>query len=289
MADKGRYTTIFTDAVALIRSDITYWPKLSNCWFPVSTWVEVLTKSNHINASMAHLISETGALLSAATIDHILFDKTGTICGDTQSMSHVVNGMESTETVLAESNSLVQVDEAVVGGPLDMASLRASGWTLDKTMWTIKMFSFDADRRTSSLLVLVQDAQDGMRVCSLVKGAPDGILNLVSSVLDTEQFKETVAQLGQDGYRIIAMGIQDVAQNSTLFELVYPHDVRNNTSIEKVEAMARKRTQTTVHRDAVETVATFQYCGFACFEASVRASSPRRTNNLHMSVTACHH
>ena len=62
-----------------------------------------------------------------------------------------------------------------------------------------------------------------------MKGAPDAILNLVSSV-NTEQFKETVAQLGQDGYRIIAMGIQDVAQNSTLFELVYPYDVRNNTS-----------------------------------------------------------
>ena len=108
----------------------------------------------------AHVVcSDPGSLLSAATIDHVLFDnKTGTICGDTQSMSHVVNATESTDIVLAGSNSLVQVEEALVGDPLDTASLRAFGWTLvdetngsyqkdGATMWQIKAFPFDANRR----------------------------------------------------------------------------------------------------------------------------------------------
>ena len=233
--------------------------------------------------------SEPGALLTASNIDHVLFDKTGTICGDTQSMSHVVNATASTNLVLAGSNSLVQVDDALVGDPLDMASLRASGWTLNKkdgsyqkdgsTLWQIKTFPFDANRRTSSSIVLIQDVQGDIKLCSLVKGSPDAILKLVSSV-DQDRFRDTVAQLGRDGYRIIAIGIEVIGENSTLFESIFPSGFQNTTSITKAIAKARKRTQTLLHRDAVETVATFEFCGFACFEASVRPSSPRVIKEL---------
>ncbi|KAI2513197.1 calcium-transporting ATPase [Fragilaria crotonensis] len=233
--------------------------------------------------------SEPGALLTASTIDHVLFDKTGTICGDTQAMSHVVNGTTSTDLVLAGSNSLVLVDEALVGDPLDKASLSASGWTLNKTngsyqkdgstLWQIKTFPFDANRRTSSSIGLVHEEHGGARLCSLVKGSPDAILKLVSSV-DKDRFRDTVVQLGQDGYRIIAIAIEDIGENSTLFESIFPSGFQNTTSIEKAVAMARKRTQTSLHRDSVETVATFEFCGFACFEASVRPSSPRVIKEL---------
>ena len=49
--DKGRYS-ILTDAVMLIRADITYGPRLSNCWLPASTLVEALRKFDLIEASL---------------------------------------------------------------------------------------------------------------------------------------------------------------------------------------------------------------------------------------------
>jgi hypothetical protein len=52
MTEKGKYSFL-TDAVMQIRSDITYGPRLSDCWPPASTWVEALRKMNLIDASIA--------------------------------------------------------------------------------------------------------------------------------------------------------------------------------------------------------------------------------------------
>ena len=51
MADKGK-SSILSDAVMLLRSDVTYGPRLLNCWLPASTWVEALKKSVLIDASL---------------------------------------------------------------------------------------------------------------------------------------------------------------------------------------------------------------------------------------------
>jgi hypothetical protein len=51
MAEKGKYS-LLTDAVMRIRSDITYGPRLSDCWLPSSTWVEALRKMNPIDESI---------------------------------------------------------------------------------------------------------------------------------------------------------------------------------------------------------------------------------------------
>ncbi|KAI2488670.1 hypothetical protein MHU86_6071 [Fragilaria crotonensis] len=50
MVDKGKYA-ILTDAVMLLRTDITYGPRLSNCWLPASTWAEALGRFD-VNASL---------------------------------------------------------------------------------------------------------------------------------------------------------------------------------------------------------------------------------------------
>ena len=51
MSDIGVYT-IFARAVALIRSDATYGPRMSNCWLPAATWVEVLRRTGHVDPSI---------------------------------------------------------------------------------------------------------------------------------------------------------------------------------------------------------------------------------------------
>ena len=52
MADQGIYT-ILTKAAMLSRFDPTYGPRLMNCWLPAETWVEVLKRTGHIDASLA--------------------------------------------------------------------------------------------------------------------------------------------------------------------------------------------------------------------------------------------
>jgi len=51
MAERGK-TTILARAVALIRSDMTFGPRLSNCWLPASAWVEALRKWGHIDPTV---------------------------------------------------------------------------------------------------------------------------------------------------------------------------------------------------------------------------------------------
>ncbi|KAI2502628.1 hypothetical protein MHU86_11822 [Fragilaria crotonensis] len=51
MADQGIYT-ILTKAAILTRFDPTYGPRLMNCWLPAETWVEVIKRTGHIDASL---------------------------------------------------------------------------------------------------------------------------------------------------------------------------------------------------------------------------------------------
>ena len=68
MSDKhGRYS-ILTDAITLIRSDITYGPRLSNCWLPASTWVEALTKLNLIDVSLAIDVRKFNSAMSKSPL-----------------------------------------------------------------------------------------------------------------------------------------------------------------------------------------------------------------------------
>jgi hypothetical protein len=67
MSDKGRYS-ILTDAITLIQSDITYGPRLSNCWLPASTWVEALTKSNLIDVSLAIDVRKFNSAMSKSPL-----------------------------------------------------------------------------------------------------------------------------------------------------------------------------------------------------------------------------
>lgn len=58
LVDKGIYA-ILTDAIMLLQSDITYGPRLSNCWLlPASTWGEALGRFGVINAPLLGIIDE---------------------------------------------------------------------------------------------------------------------------------------------------------------------------------------------------------------------------------------
>jgi hypothetical protein len=52
MTDAGRINALIARAVMLLRSDIVYGPRLSNCWLPATVLAEALAKSGHIDASL---------------------------------------------------------------------------------------------------------------------------------------------------------------------------------------------------------------------------------------------
>jgi hypothetical protein len=67
MPDKGRYS-ILTGAIMLMRLDITYGPRLSNCWLPASTFIEALTKLNLIDVSLAIDVRKFNSAMSKSPL-----------------------------------------------------------------------------------------------------------------------------------------------------------------------------------------------------------------------------
>jgi manganese-transporting P-type ATPase len=240
--------------------------------------------------------SEPGSLLTASTIDHVLFDKTGTICSDTQAISHTENATEWTPLVLAGSNSIVQVDGNWIGDPLELASLRASNWTMEDSntkrfvytndnkeqlqMWQIKTFPFDPNRRTSSSVVLVQHNDGSLKLYALVKGSPDSILNLLR--VEKQDYNKLVSHLGRDGYRIVSLGIREITNHTESIQQLLTTTTSakkpiNQKMFAKIHKLAHK--SNILHRDVVES-GSFNFAGISCFEASIRPSSPRVVQQL---------
>jgi cation-transporting ATPase 13A1 len=234
--------------------------------------------------------SEPAALLTASSVNHILFDKTGTMTTDTQSLAMVRTRSESEEflanLVLAGCHSLVDLNGDMIGDPLDLASFRNSGWNMNDqdsrrfsrkvgeqevSLWQIKTFPFDASRRTSSSLVLVHSG-DSSKLFKLVKGSPEKMVDLVA--VDGKWFTNTTKELGEDGYRIVAMGAQDVSDDSAVVKQLFPLGLPCTRLSSKVIKRAQRAATRLIVRDSFECPG-FSFCGFSCFSAVIRPSTPR--------------
>eukprot|EP00536_Pseudo-nitzschia_multiseries_P018215 jgi/Psemu1/328763/estExt_fgenesh1_pg.C_22580002 len=265
--------------------------------------------------------SEPGSLLTAAYVDTVVFDKTGTLTADTQSLSKMISTPSQPEIfanesfqrfVLAGCHSLVHFrdDEtgktSVVGDPLDQAALRFSRWKYNDTlglysrpdinteedssprssespparMWQICTFPFDPGRRLSSAIVLLERENSRLELWKLTKGSPDTMIDMMdqeASNVTAEEFRNQTQQLEMQGYRSIALGAENLAASS-LADTLFPNGLSPDA---KCLAEARANGET-LHRtdvDSAEPGPTF--CGFGCFEASVRTSSKRIVRELN--------
>ena len=63
MADTRVYAVVIM-AVVLIRSDITYGPRLLKSWLPAETWVEALRKLGHIDEDLVFRVRQFDAAFS---------------------------------------------------------------------------------------------------------------------------------------------------------------------------------------------------------------------------------
>jgi len=267
--------------------------------------------------------SEPGSLLTAAYVDTVVFDKTGTLTADTQSLSKVVSTPSQSEPfakesfqrfVLAGCHSLVHFrdDENgktnVVGDPLDQAALRFSRWKYNEALnfysrpetendsslrpsdsparlWQICTFPFDPSRRLSSAIVLLERENSSLELWKLTKGSPDTMITMMDSSasnVSTEEFQNQTQKLEMQGYRSIALGAENFA-NSTLARTMFPNGLSTDTN-----SLAEARVKgETLHRTEVDNTPGLIFCGFGCFEASVRTSSKRIVNELNRGGLKC--
>ena len=244
---------------------------------------------------------EPGSLLTAASVDCVVFDKTGTLTADTQSMSQIVSYQNSQKKtariVLAGCHALVrstQADERWIGDPLDSASFLFSGWRYDKKdgsfcdkqqrrLWQLKTFPFDANRKLSSALVLVQQGKE-YSLMYVVKGSSETVqrnfLRRKNRKFQT-WYQGQLTELGKDGVRTVAMVAKTVeVTNSSLCEALLPTGAEQNITahLRKAKKLAKKL----VSRDDIESDSAtgWKFCGFACFDATVRPSTPRIIREL---------
>ena len=66
MADTRIYAVVIR-AVMLIRSDITYGPRLLNSWLPAETWVEALRNLGHIDEDLVFSVHQFNAAFSKSS------------------------------------------------------------------------------------------------------------------------------------------------------------------------------------------------------------------------------
>jgi magnesium-transporting ATPase (P-type) len=190
-----------------------------------------------------------------------------------------------------------------VGDPLDKAALAFSGWRYDQLsssyyhpgvhssefapsepvrLWQIRSFPFDPTRRLSSAIVLVQLKDQSFQLWKLMKGSPETMKDLFNKDVENfdARFGERTQEHDMQGYRSIAMGAENVS-NSTIRFLLFP----NELSAEHDSLNYAISQGLGFHRNDIETPSdsgsALLFCGFCCFDASVRTSSRRVINELN--------
>jgi magnesium-transporting ATPase (P-type) len=244
------------------------------------------------------------------------------LTADTQSLSKLVPPSSSTNDViafqrclLAGCHSLVYFTDSskgkqrFVGDPLDEAALRFSGWKYNQTnsqfflsmvkaqlaepsdpvaLWQIKSFPFDPNRRLSTAIVLIKRKDSSFELWRVTKGAPDTLQHsfTTQSNDDLSTFQHQKRELERNGYRSIAMGAENLTKSPLALSL-FPEGLSSSPSD---LAFARSQGDDLLRED-IEGLKTTEPMltnyGFACFDASLRRSSPRIVRELKKAGIAC--
>ena len=162
--------------------------------------------------------------------------------------------------------------------------------TNTQKMWQIKAFPFDPTRRRSAALLLVQHEYNDFRLWKVVKGAPDGMKPMLNGThtrstngkyMTKEEFLENYERitenLGSKGIRSVTLAAKDVT-NSPIGGILFPEGLpKKYEEILQRLRNAKKVAKHQFHISDFETDMTdsMTFIGFACFDASVRESTPR--------------
>eukprot|EP00002_Diphylleia_rotans_P031255 TRINITY_DN6487_c0_g1_i1.p1 TRINITY_DN6487_c0_g1~~TRINITY_DN6487_c0_g1_i1.p1 ORF type:complete len:1188 (+),score=202.34 TRINITY_DN6487_c0_g1_i1:53-3616(+) len=172
-------------------------------------------------------------------VDICCFDKTGTLTSDQLSLKGLaVLGASaseckliatdelppSAERIIGGCHSLIQLDQKIVGDPMEMAALKAINWTFlrrdvcsstkesKQTVRIIHRNHFSSNLKRMSTLCHVEGASDDGYYC-LVKGAPETVATLLEEV--PPFYAEASKHYSHQGARVLAIASKKLTCSSS--------------------------------------------------------------------------
>nr|NVI71682.1 putative cation-transporting ATPase 13A1 [Cucujiformia] len=174
----------------------------------------------------------------AGKIDICCFDKTGTLTSDDlvvegvalattdSSVTSLSEVPSDTVQVLASCHSLVQLDDGLVGDPLEKATLLAIDWNLTKSdvvipkkgkNYALKIFTrfhFSSSLKRMSVVSGYNSSGSTETIyVSTVKGAPEVLRPKFKKL--PPKYDEVYLELSRRGARVLALGIKELGKMST--------------------------------------------------------------------------
>nr|MBE5724998.1 putative cation-transporting ATPase 13A1 [Cucujiformia] len=171
----------------------------------------------------------------AGKVDICCFDKTGTLTSDDLVVEGVALAKEDSSVtalseappdtiqVLASCHSLAQLDDGLVGDPLEKATLTAIDWNLTKSDVVIpkkgksnalkifNRFHFSSNlKRMSVIAGYTPPASTETIYISTVKGAPETLRPNFKTI--PEKYDEVYLELSRRGARVLALGIKEIGK-----------------------------------------------------------------------------
>nr|NVI71718.1 putative cation-transporting ATPase 13A1 [Cucujiformia] len=173
----------------------------------------------------------------AGKIDICCFDKTGTLTSDDLVVEGVAlaekdatvtalqESPNDTVLVLASCHSLVQLDDGLVGDPLEKVTLTAIDWNLTKSDVVIpkkgrnhalkifNRFHFSSNLKRMSVIAgyTTQGTTETVYI-STVKGAPEVLRSMFETI--PEKYDQVYLELSRRGARVLALGIKELGKIS---------------------------------------------------------------------------
>lgn len=174
----------------------------------------------------------------AGKVEICCFDKTGTLTSDNLIVEGVALAKDGTKVtpitdvplesaqVLATCHSLVQLDDGLVGDPLEKATLTAVDWTLTKGDAVIPKkgkspglkifhrFHFSSTLKRMSVIVGYIPSGTTETVYNVtVKGAPETLKHMFADL--PEKYDDVYLKLSRRGARVLALGWAELGRLTT--------------------------------------------------------------------------
>ncbi|KAI9334056.1 hypothetical protein BD770DRAFT_477535 [Pilaira anomala] len=176
----------------------------------------------------------------AGRVDVCCFDKTGTLTGEdlvfegvayaspSKSATELADATEvpdETKWVLSSAHALVQLEDGIVGDPMEKETLKALSWELGpndtvfprgekrgQNLQIRRRYQFSsALKRQSSVSTLVHPSLNGPKTFIAVKGAPETLKNMYKNV--PEGYVEAYRHFTRKGSRVLALGYKILENN----------------------------------------------------------------------------
>ncbi|KAG0237008.1 hypothetical protein BGW41_000300 [Actinomortierella wolfii] len=224
----------------------------------------------------------------AGKVDVCCFDKTGTLTGEDlvveglcgydakapQSLVSAPDAPRSARHVLASAHALVQLDDGLVGDPMERVTLEALKWKVGKHdkvypedpsnksehLLIRRRFQFSsALKRMSSISTLSSPEFRTTKLFVAVKGAPETLKHMYKSL--PSFYEETYKQYTRRGSRVLALGYKYLP---------------DGMSIDQINGL---------HRDDVESELIF--AGFLVFHCPLKDDSVQAIKMLNESSHRC--